>query len=155
MEIMCKKIKKQQNKNRKMVGKMNISKMREYAFMLIYELEVQKEYSEENVELFIENNEIDDKDARKYIRKIIKGIKENEVEIEKNIKDKLKPEWSLERISKINIALLKLAIYEMLYADVPYKVAINEVVELAKKYGDNNSAPFINGVLANVVKENL
>jgi len=138
-----------------MVGKMNISKMREYAFMLIYELEVQKEYSEENVELFIENNEIDDKDARKYIRKIIKGIKENEVEIEKNIKDKLKPEWSLERISKINIALLKLAIYEMLYADVPYKVAINEVVELAKKYGDNNSAPFINGVLANVVKENL
>lgn len=138
-----------------MVGKMNISKMREYAFMLIYELEVQKEYSEENVELFIENNEIDDKDARRYIRKIIKGIKENEVEIEKNIKDKLKPEWSLERISKINIALLKLAIYEMLYADVPYKVAINEVVELAKKYGDNNSAPFINGVLANVVKENL
>lgn len=138
-----------------MVGKMNISKMREYAFMLIYELEVQKEYSEENVELFIENNEIDDKDARKYIRKIIKGIKKNEVEIEKNIKDKLKPEWSLERISKINIALLKLAIYEMLYADVPYKVAINEVVELAKKYGDNNSAPFINGVLANVVKENL
>lgn len=138
-----------------MVGKMNISKMREYAFMLIYELEVQKEYSEENVELFIENNEIDDKDARKYIRKIIKGIKENEVEIEKNIKDKLKPEWPLERISKVNIALLKLAIYEMLYADVPYKVAINEVVELAKKYGDNNSAPFINGVLANVVKENL
>lgn len=138
-----------------MVGKMNISKMREYAFMLIYELEVQKEYSEENVELFIENNEIDDKDARKYIRKIIKGIKENEVDIEKNIKDKLKPEWSLERISKINIALLKLAIYEMLYADVPYKVAINEAVELAKKYGDNNSAPFINGVLANVVKENL
>ena len=43
----------------------------------------------------------------------------------------------------------------MLYADVPYKVAINEVVELAKKYGDNNSTPFINGVLANVVKENL
>ena len=134
---------------------MNISKMREYAFMLIYEQEIQKDYSEESIELFLENNEIDDKDARKYIRKIIKGIKENEVEIEKNIKDKLKPEWSLERISKINIALLKLAIYEMLYADVPYKVAINEVVELAKKYGDNNSAPFINGVLANVVKENL
>lgn len=138
-----------------MVRKMNISKMREYAFMLIYELEVQKEYSEENVELFIENNEIEDKYARKYIRKIIKGINENKVEIEKSIKEKLKPEWSLERISKINIALLKLAIYEMLYAEVPYKVAINEAVELAKKYGDNNSAPFINGVLANVVKENL
>ena len=61
----------------------------------------------------------------------------------------------MQRISKINIALLKLSIYEILYADVPYKVAINEVIELAKKYGEDNSAPFINGVLANVVKENL
>ena len=99
-------------------------------------------------------------DAKKsgYTRLRVNGVYYNiddDIPLEKNIKDKLKPEWSLERISKINIALLKLAIYEMLYADVPYKVAINEVVELAKKYGDNNSAPFINGVLANVVKENL
>ena len=43
----------------------------------------------------------------------------------------------------------------MLYAEVPYKIAINEIIELAKKYGEDNSAAFINGVLANVVKENL
>lgn len=134
---------------------MNISKMREYAFMLLYELEIQKEFSEENIEIFLENNEIVDKDARKYIRKIVKGVKENEEELEKKIAEKLKPEWKLERISKINIALLKLSIYEMLYANVPYKIAINEIIELAKTYGEDNSASFINGVLANVVKENL
>ena len=134
---------------------MNISKMREYAFMLIYELEIQKDFSEENIEIFLENNSIEDKNARKYIRKIVKGIKEKEAEIQEVIKTKLKPEWPMDRISKINMALLKLSIYEMMYAEVPYKVAINEVIELAKSYGDDNSAGFINGVLANVVKENL
>lgn len=134
---------------------MNISKMREYAFMLLYELEIQKDYSEESTKLFLENNNIDDKNARRYIKKIVNGVKEKETELEENISGKLKPEWQMQRISKINIALLKLSIYEILYADVPYKVAINEVIELAKKYGEDNSAPFINGVLANVVKENL
>lgn len=134
---------------------MNISKMREYAFMLIYELEIQKEFSEESIDIFIASNDIEDKNARKYIRKVVRGIKTNEQELETKISEKLKPAWQIQRVSKINIALLKLAIYEMLYADVPYKVAINEVIELAKKYGDDNSASFINGVLANVVKENL
>ena len=134
---------------------MNISKVREYAFMLIYELEIQKEFSEENIDIFLENHNIEDKNARKYIRKIIRGIKANEQELEEKISEKLKPKWQLQRISKINVALLKLSIYEMLYADVPYKVAINEAIELAKTYGEDSSAPFINGVLANVVKENL
>ena len=134
---------------------MNISKIREYVFMLIYELEIQKEFNEENIDIFLTNNNIEDKNARKYIRKTVRGIKSNESEIEKIISTKLKPEWAMERISKINMALLKLSVYEMIYAEVPYKVAINEAIELAKVYGDDSSANFINGVLANVVKENL
>ena len=134
---------------------MNISKIREYAFMLLYELEIQKKFDEENLEIFLENNNIEDNNAKKYITKIVKGIKENEPKIEETISSKLKPEWKLDRISKINIALLKLSIYEIIYTDVPYKVAINEAIELAKTYGEENSANFINGVLANVVKENL
>lgn len=134
---------------------MNISKMREYAFMLVYQVEVQKEFNDEVLELFLENNNIDDKEAKKYIKKIITGVIEKEEEIKQIIKDKLKPEWPLDRISKINLALLEISIYEMLYRDVPYKVAINEVIELAKQYGDDNAPMFINGVLANVVKENL
>ena len=65
----------------------------------------------------------------------------------------LKNNWTLNRISKINLSLLKLAIYEMLYKNLPYKIAINEVIELAKKYADDSSPIFINGVLASVVKE--
>jgi N utilization substance protein B len=51
------------------------------------------------------------------------------------------------------LSLLKIAIYEMLYKNLPYKVAINEVIELAKKYADDSSPIFINGILASVVKQ--
>jgi len=54
---------------------------------------------------------------------------------------------------KINLVLLKLAIYEILYTDTPYKVAINEAIEIAKKYGDDSSPNFVNGILASIVKE--
>ena len=132
---------------------MNISKMREYAFELVFETEVQKEYNEELVELFLENNEVEEKEAKKYIRKMLEGIKENEEQIKAKIVENLKSDWTIERISKINVAILKVAIYEMLFKEVPYKVAINEAIEIAKKYGDDNSPNFVNGILASVVKE--
>ena len=134
---------------------MNISNMREYAFMLIYGLEIQKDFNSDIIETFIENNEIEDKNARKYIRKIVNGIKENEKSIEDHITKRLKPDWDFQRISKVDLALLKLSIYEIIYVKIPYKVAINEAIELAKKYGEDNSPAFINGLLANIVKENL
>ena len=65
----------------------------------------------------------------------------------------MKKDWNLERITKVNLALLKLAIYEIKYKDIPFKVAINEAVELAKKYGEETSPVFINGILASIVKE--
>ena len=65
----------------------------------------------------------------------------------------MKEAWSIERIAKIDLAILKLAIYEMVYSKTPYKVVINEAVELAKKYGDDNAKAFINGILASIVKE--
>lgn len=132
---------------------MQRSAMRELAFKLVYETEVQKENSEENFELFIENNEIDDNTVIEYLKDIKNGIKDNTEEIDNLIKSNLKDNWSLNRISKINISLIKLAIYEMVYKKLPYKVAINEVVELAKKYADESAPVFINGILASVVKE--
>ena len=66
----------------------------------------------------------------------------------------LKDDWKLSRISKMDLAILKLAIYEIKFSDVPYKVSINEAVELAKKYGEDKSKNFVNGVLASIVKEN-
>lgn len=132
---------------------MNRSETREQAFKLLYSTEIQHVKSKEQVELYIENNEITDSKMQEYILDVINGIKDKEEEITKKISKNLKKDWTLERISKIDIALLKLAIYEIEYKELPYKVVINEVVELAKKYGDDNSKSFINGVLANIVKD--
>lgn len=132
---------------------MNRTAMRELAFKLVYEMEVQKEESEEELNVFLENNEISEEDVIAYLKKITLGIKENSNEIDELISKNLKNNWSLNRISKINLSLIKIAIYEMLYTEVPYKVAINEAVELAKKYADDSSPVFINGILASVVKE--
>lgn len=132
---------------------MQRSAMRELAFKLVYEIEVQKQLAEEQLEIFIENNEITDKNVIDYLKDIKDGIEKNSEEINGLIVRNLKDNWSLNRISKINLSLIKLAIYEMLYKELPYKVAINEVVELAKKYADESAPVFINGILASVVKE--
>lgn len=132
---------------------MQRSAMRELAFKLVYEIEVQKQSSEEQLEIFMENNEITDKSVIEYLKDIKNGIEKNTDEINGLIVRNLKDNWSLNRISKINLSLIKLAIYEMLYKQLPYKVAINEVVELAKKYADESAPVFINGILASVVKE--
>lgn len=133
---------------------MNRSLSRELVFKLLYELEVQKENQIEQVDLYIENNDIQDKKVIDYIKEIVNGIKENKEKIETLISKNLKKDWSLDRISKVNLAILKLAIYEIQFMDLPYKVGINEAVELAKKYGDDASKQFVNGVLASIVKEN-
>ena len=132
---------------------MQRSAMRELAFKLVYEIEVQKESEEEQFEIFIENNEITKEAVIDYLKDIKDGIKANIDEINTLISNNLKDNWSLNRISKINLSLIKLAIYEMVYKGLPYKVAINEVVELAKKYADESAPVFINGILASVVKE--
>lgn len=134
---------------------MNISETRELTFKLLYQIEVQKEVNEEVIELFFENNQLTDDNAKLYIKKITFGIKEHEIEIKDLIAKNLKEDWKIERISKINLALLKLSIYEIKYNELPYKIAINEAVELAKKYGEETSKSFINGVLASIVKEIL
>jgi N utilization substance protein B len=134
---------------------MNRSQSREEAFKLLYSLEFLEDVSlEEQIELFITEENIKDNEAKKYIRETILGIEKNDAEIEKNIEQNIKKDWAISRISKVDLTLLKLGIYEMLYTKLPYKVVINEVVELAKRYGDDNSKSFINGVLASIVKKN-
>ena len=133
---------------------MNRTEMRENAFKLIYSLEIQKvENVQEQINLYFESNNITDEEAKKYIANAVNGIEEHQEEILKDIETNLKEEWKLGRISKMDLTILKLAIYEIKYTDVPYKVSINEAVELAKKYGEDKSKKFVNGILASVVKE--
>lgn len=133
---------------------MNRTEMRENAFKLIYSLEIQKvENVQELINLYFESNNITDEEAKKYIANAVNGIEGHQEEILKDIETNLKEEWKLSRISKMDLTILKLAIYEIKFTDVPYKVSINEAVELAKKYGEDKSKNFVNGILASVVKE--
>lgn len=133
---------------------MNRSETRELAFKLLYQIEIQKEIKNEDLALFFENNDIKSKQAQEYIEDVVNGINKNANEIMDTISRNLKEDWEIERVSKVNLALLKLGIYEIVYKKLPFKVVINEVVELAKKYGEETSKVFINGILASVVKEN-
>jgi len=88
-----------------------------------------------------------------YIDRVIWGILEKQAQLDGVIENFLK-DWALERLNRIDLALLRLAIYEMLCEpDVPFGVAVNEAVELAKIYGSDESPAFINGVLGNVARE--
>ncbi len=133
---------------------MSRSAIRELAFKLIYSLEIQKqENKEQQIELYLNSNQIENEEAKKYIEDAVLGIDKNQKEIVSQIEKNLKADWKIDRISKIDIAILKLAIYEIKYKEIPYKVVINEAVELAKKYGEDTSKNFVNGILASIVKE--
>ncbi len=135
---------------------MTRSEGRNLAFELLYSLEIQKvekEEQEEQIQLFLQENTIEEKNVVEYIKQTINGITLEKAEIEKMISQNLKEKWDINRISKVNLALLKLGIYEMLYSKLPYKVVVNEVVELAKKYGEDSSPSFVNGILANIIKQ--
>lgn len=132
---------------------MNRSAMREIAFQFLYGAEIQKELQVEQIDLFLQSNDIKNEEAKKYVTDIVVGIIENQNKITKTIEENLKADWQIERISKVSLALLKLAIFEIEYQNLPYKAIINEVVELAKKYGEDTAKQFVNGVLASVVKD--
>lgn len=86
-----------------------------------------------------------------YFKDVTSKCYDNIEVIDQKISDNLKS-WSMDRLSKINLSILRLAVCEILYLeDIPYQVSINEAVELAKKYGDDDSPAFINGVLASTI----
>lgn len=88
-----------------------------------------------------------------YITDVTDGIIEHEAEIMDLISKNLKGGWSFKRLSKSMRAILMVAVYEMLFCDdVPPKVAINEAVELAKKYCDDKEPSFVNGILGSILK---
>ena len=115
-----------------------------------------KKFGDDFLSIFLMSQEIEDDTVKEYLSDILFGVSENEEKLIYLIKENLKENWSIDRISKINLSLLKIAIYEMIYNKLPYKIAINEVVELAKIYSDEQAKAFINGILASIVKqENL
>ena len=117
---------------------MKRTEAREAAFKLLYSFELMREVdAEEQLKLFLEEDEEDstitDEAGEIYIRNIVTGVTSENSSLEQIISENIKEDWELNRISKVDLALLKLGIYEMIYSKLPYKVVVNEVVELAKK----------------------
>ena len=155
---------------------------REYIMKLIYQIEMNKEEIEniderltvflnDNLEYIInryeelrlqysnnpnielENIELDDAIDREYITLICNNLKANKEKIEELI-NKYAKNWSVNRMAKVDLSILRLAICELIFIEeIPNKVSINEAIELAKLYCDDKAPKFINGILGSVVNE--
>ncbi len=121
---------------------------------LLYQLELQRDDREEQLKTALEENSLD-KPGSDYIMNVVEGVKSNMSYIDKIIDENSKG-WKISRMSKVDLSILRLGIYEISFReDVPLSVAINEAVELAKKYSSEESGAFINGLLGKFSKEKV
>ena len=127
---------------------MNRKLSRDKTMELLFGMTLSKDTIEEVIEGFVDNYEDDIKELDlTYIKQALIGIENNREAIDKLIEENLH-NWKIERISKVNLSILRLSTYELLYnEEIPRGVAINEALEIARRYSDENSVGFINGVL--------
>lgn len=126
---------------------------REELFKILFETELNGASITEVAERVISRGEVKlSENSKEFIEKYVKGIVENKEEIEETLNSEM-TNWSLERIGNVERALLKFGTYELMFEDMGHEIVVNEIVELAKKYGDEKSHEFINGVLAKIIKK--
>jgi N utilization substance protein B len=131
---------------------MSRKKTRELVMQFLFQMEIRQEGYAGLIEDFIEQNPMQEEDMR-YFKENIEGTVNHLDRIDAMISAKLK-NWTLDRIPGVDLAILRNAIFEIMYRDdVPVKVAINEAVDLAKKFSDAESGVFVNGILGNLVRE--
>lgn len=139
--------------------KLTRREIREKALQALYPFDFNQELTKsETIRYALEYNqeEIISEDQEEfipqYLDQLVSGVCEHQKELDEKIQANLRG-WSLPRLAKTDVIIMRIAIYEMLYVeDVPTKVALNEAVELTKKYSDDKSRKFVNGVLSNVAK---
>lgn len=144
---MCEEI-KSTNENRNNISRY---KMREQAFFLCFE----SLFSDSDIDELADNaGDARDEFLSDYAINCAKGVTVHRDTIDEKISSNLKSGWKITRISKVSLAIMRLAVYEMLYLeDIPVSVSINEAVELSKKYTVQDDTSFINGVLGAIAKE--
>lgn len=127
--------------------------IREQLFVLLFQKEFYDNSEfDEQLESYFDTHEMGEKDKKYILERLVK-IDEVLSEIDTQISEHSKG-WKIDRIGKEELAILRLAVYEALYdEDIPVGVAVNEAVELGKKYGAEGGASFINGMLGNIVNE--
>ena len=121
-------------------------KAREVALQVLYELDVLNIDAKEAITLFW-NNFHATEDSKKFSTLLIEGAWDNREQIDNLIRS-CSEHWSLERMSRVDRNILRMAVYELLYCpNIPPKVTLNEAIDLGKMYGSENSGSFINGIL--------
>lgn len=128
--------------------------MREHIFKLLFmgEFNTVEEMPEQS-SLYFETLEELSPQEEEYMREKYEKVLEHVEEIDELL-NKVSSGWKVNRMSKVDLNILRLAVYEMKYdEDVPFKVAINEAVELSKNFGGDESSSFVNGILGKIAKE--
>ncbi len=135
---------------------MNRTEARCEAFKLVFQITAHKDSYPEVVDIFKKDNaslEKTDKKQYNYIVSTANGVFDKMNVLDDMIDKNLKQGWKIDRMSKVSLAILRLAIYEILFIDdIPSKVSANEAVELAKEYDIDEAPAFVNGVLSSVIK---
>lgn len=131
---------------------MGRKKAREGTMQLLFQMASTEDYEEDNLEIYLNNFEFDEKEEL-YIKDAIFKIVENLSFIDENIEKHLEG-WSIYRLAKVDLSVLRIAVYEILYRDdIPLEVSINEAIEITKKYSKEDSFKFVNGVLGGFVRD--
>jgi transcription antitermination protein NusB len=118
---------------------------REKALQALYTIEIGKSETGDAIESVLNGKESDE-----YFENLVKGAIDKKDELDEMISSNLE-NWTLERLANVDRNLLRIAVYEMLYSeDVPVSVAMDEAIEIAKKFGDDQSSRFVNAVLSKV-----
>ncbi len=132
---------------------MKRSELREHLFLMLFSKDFHEtEELKEQAQFYLETLEQPNEKDLEYLKKRFLDVLSYVDEIDAMIEEASKG-WQLKRIGKVELTIMRLATYEMKYdEEIPVKVAINEAVELAKKFGEDNSASFVNGVLGKIVR---
>jgi|GEM_PF-674614 N utilization substance protein B homolog len=126
-------------------------RLREEAFKILFSMQFIK-VDEEKVEIYCDINGIGNREDIVYLVNIVNIYNENNKYLESIIQENKKETWDYSRIDKVAITLIKLAIIEIEYLKIPFKISINECINICKKYNEEKNTKFINGILANYVR---
>lgn len=128
------------------------TRAREVALQILYQDDLNPSRNLATDEQFLRRRLLEDRDSIDFASSLISGVRRNRAELDDLLR-KRADNWSLERMAATDRNLLRLSAFEILYTETPGRVAINEAVEIAKRFGSKTSPQFVNGVLDRVLKE--
>lgn len=142
----------------KMNKELSRHEIREIAIQSLFPLDFIADFSKQDAiqhAIEVNQHELLDEQAENFVPEyldwLVSGVCEHKGELDKEIETYLRPGWKIGRLAKMDVTILRLAIFEMRYAsDVPNKVVLNEAIELTKTFSDDQSRKFVNGVLSSI-----